>query len=614
MASAILYPPIVDGYIPAVATGEKIFIPFSFSKFNATDADGLINGDYPDFDKLTVQAAIYEVTSGQSMVNTTYTYNDGEGFDPGYTANANAVYAGSGTIINLTPVKEKDTYQIQLVNKLFKGNKPTECKMYKIQLRFSGKTYDGKDGENDIAQADWLNKNASFFSEWSTVCILKYTYIPQIQFKNPISEIINDIENNEITHSIKYNTENLLFYGNYYNQDESEYLTSYRIQLYNSNYDLIEDSKNIDVNDYSQTRAGSFNHELKTELLNKTSYIAYFSYTTNNYFSDSIEIAIETEFDSSVCDLEIDTIDFNNSKQLDQFTSIGIEEDDARVALFVMTKDNAAFPLGQQYRIKRYSSNDGFKRSEVVTTFMTSEDNWHGVLGPFYDWDIESGVIYKYGIQKMTDINKHIYTSTNKTGMLTRNYDFSFLLGRDSKQLKLMFNQQLNNFSITVNDSQVTTIGGRYPFITRNGDTRFKTFPVSGLISFNMDENELFVSYEDLFPDKEVRDYYKAYNINHRINMGNNVVYEKAFREKVLDFLYDDKPKLFKSPTEGNILIRIMNVSCSPNSTLNRMIYDFSGTAYEIAENTVENCEKYKLIDTTYGVVSKDMQHEIKGA
>ena len=58
----------------------------------------------------------------------------------------------------------------------------------------------------------------------------------------------------------------------------------------------------------------------------------------------------------------------------------------------------------------------------------------------------------------------------------------------------------------------------------------------------------------------------------------------------------DAKPKLFKSPTEGNILVRISNVSLSPEAGLSRLIYNFSATATEIDEASLEKYKKYEFI------------------
>ena len=55
----------------------------------------------------------------------------------------------------------------------------------------------------------------------------------------------------------------------------------------------------------------------------------------------------------------------------------------------------------------------------------------------------------------------------------------------------------------------------------------------------------------------------------------NNIAREREFKMKVLSWLTDGKPKLFRSPTEGNFIVRLMNTSLTPNDTLGRMLHTF---------------------------------------
>ena len=63
-----------------------------------------------------------------------------------------------------------------------------------------------------------------------------------------------------------------------------------------------------------------------------------------------------------------------------------------------------------------------------------------------------------------------------------------------------------------------------------------------------------------------------------------------------LEWLSDGKPKLFRSAAEGNYIVRLMNVSLSPVDALGRMLHSFQCTAYEIADCTFANLEKYGFI------------------
>jgi hypothetical protein len=63
-----------------------------------------------------------------------------------------------------------------------------------------------------------------------------------------------------------------------------------------------------------------------------------------------------------------------------------------------------------------------------------------------------------------------------------------------ARQLKVRFNPKVSSFKNTVLETKVDTIGGKYPFIFRNGNVRYKEFPISGLISYLADADELFMS------------------------------------------------------------------------------------------------------------------------
>jgi len=75
-----------------------------------------------------------------------------------------------------------------------------------------------------------------------------------------------------------------------------------------------------------------------------------------------------------------------------------------------------------------------------------------------------------------------------------------------------------------------------------------------------------------------------------------NLRREREFKMEALSWLTNGKPKLFRSPSEGNFIVRIMNVSMSPLDVVGRMLHSFSGTAYEIAECTFDNLNTYGFI------------------
>lgn len=70
---------------------------------------------------------------------------------------------------------------------------------------------------------------------------------------------------------------------------------------------------------------------------------------------------------------------------------------------------------------------------------------------------------------------------------------------------------------------------------------------------------------------------------------------ERKFREKVMEWLADGRPKLFRSETEGNLIVVLSGVNFSP-LLKNRMVYSLSATVTEIAQFNTENLLKYDLI------------------
>ena len=172
-------------------------------------------------------------------------------------------------------------------------------------------------------------------------------------------------------------------------------------------------------------------------------------------------------------------------------------------------------------------------------------------------------------------------------------FEHMYLTGKD-RQLKIAFNPNVSSFKKVVQESKTDTIGSQYPFIRRIGKVGYAQMPVSGLISSETDEDELFTSLSELYGNYEYL--YEEYNEINNISSHSDIVLEKKYRDLVEEFLYDGEPKLFRSPTEGCFLVKVMDVSLSPQNTLGRRLWSFNGTMYEIDAFTLDNCEKYNIL------------------
>jgi len=55
-----------------------------------------------------------------------------------------------------------------------------------------------------------------------------------------------------------------------------------------------------------------------------------------------------------------------------------------------------------------------------------------------------------------------------------------------------------------------------------------------------------------------------------------NILLEREFKNAILEWLNDGNPKLFKSPYEGNYIVRLMQNTLTPVNELGRMLHNFT--------------------------------------
>ena len=242
--------------------------------------------------------------------------------------------------------------------------------------------------------------------------------------------------------------------------------------------------------------------------------------------------------------------------------------------------------------IRRTSSESNFTIWEDVHTESFEENSKLDYT--WYDYTIKSGVYYKYIAQRRSSIGNRGIAIHAKGEPFMMLFDDMYLTGGDG-QLNIRFDPSVSSFKRTVSESRTDTIGSKYPYIKRNGYVEYRQFPIGGTITHLMDPSHLITSREEIFRDS--LDNYTEFNKdkNIRIDDFNDWTYEREFREKVMDFLYANKVRLFRSATEGNILVKIMDINLTPNSTLGRRIYSFTATAYEVDAATIKNYDKYGI-------------------
>ena len=171
-------------------------------------------------------------------------------------------------------------------------------------------------------------------------------------------------------------------------------------------------------------------------------------------------------------------------------------------------------------------------------------------------------------------------------------FEDSFIFDND-KQYILKFNPKVSSFKEVRQEQKVETIGSQYPFIYRNEIIRYKEFQIGGLMSRLSDpKNE-----DDLYQERTHAEQAEIYQNNFDTNLtGANIQLEREYKMEMLSWLNNGQPKVFKSPTEGNFIVRLMNISLTPEDRLGRMLHSFTATAVEIAEYNTENLIKYNLL------------------
>lgn len=447
---------------------------------------------------------------------------------------------------------------------------------YKVQIRFTSTEASAQSLTTPQAISTWLTENLDYFSEWSRACLIYGISEPTIvAYYNKIEEGTSTKTRWEPEISIDWSQSAVVtFIGNliYADAAETEYIQSYYINLYDSNDQLIESSGNIYPN------SNTIEYTFKARLTQGDDYYFKVNYTTISQYNEEIE------FDFVIIGVTPGALQ-------------GIfeaEPDDEHGLIKLHFTNQTSGAAATKLAIRRSSSKDNFTFEEdliVENNFIPSES-----LGLTY-WDktVESGIFYQYSIQI---INENGFVGTPiLTEKVLVSSEYAYINSED-KQVTLKFDSSVSSLKKILMESITDTLGSQYPFVRRNGDVAYYQFPITGLITYNQDDLNLFTSLEEIYQDSY--DIHNIYNDNHNIQSYRDYNYEKLYREKLYNFLTDGQIKLFRGPAEGNFIIKLTDVSLTPNQQLGRLVWSFSATATEIDKYSLENLSKYNLLNINY--------------
>ena len=430
---------------------------------------------------------------------------------------------------------------------------------------------------------------------FSTAAIVKYTSVPTVEIQGLKSygtaaqqaDYVGEYSSSDPTERVKY-------YSFYLRDEDGKIVDSVTDNIHNSNSDTVSSTtigQFIRSSDLFSTKIQMDKDKLYT--------VQYVVKTTNNMVLTSPVYNIIRR-----AMVPLNGIQFYATPHPD-YGYIALELDNS----------NSNVDHVGTYLLSRTYEKDGVqikeKLKKINLAYDLSDSN------PYNDYTIEHGIEYEYMIERIN--NAGVYSlpvlaklgpvptsaaeqaaAQNRTTKISASFEDAFLYDGE-RQLRIRYNPKVSSFKKDVLETKTDTIGGKFPFIFRNGSVSYKEFPISGLISRL--ENECFdlepfesASKRDSTPSLRAASPYSLTDLSDE-----NIYVERQFKMEVLDFLTNGKPKLFRSPTEGNYLVRLMNTSLTPEDILGRMLHTFSCTAYEIGE-----CDYDTLL--FYGIISGDSE------
>lgn len=480
-----------------------------------------------------------------------------------------------------------------------------------------------------LLNIDWLKKSQPYCSEWSSVCIIKGISNPSFKIKG--------FQKEAATQKILLVGKSILIQGKLlFLEDELQTLKNYNIKLYytaNKDFSLLKKKKDpfynvtplVDSGDLFTNYYGinEINYELRWNFSPNVQYTIVITYeTTNSYKRRKSYNFYILPYEPKQINLGITAIPNEEKGTI----KININFDQ--------------FFIGN-INIRRTSSKYNFAYYEDIHTMPYTTDP--NEQNPIYSWEdrtVQSGIWYRYAVQTINYYGSRSHLVEIDEPVICM-FEDMFLINKDG-QLNIKLNPTLNNFKYMVNDSQQTALGSKYPYFSRNAENYYRTFTIGGLIStyndttnwYNphfyanniffkdkdfienssnqdqidqYDEIGNFTTKKELFDDYTINKY-REYNQNNNIKQENDFIYQKFFRDKVYEFLYKNNVKLFKSTTEGNILVKLTDINFQPNQQLGRRLYSFTATATEIDECNITNYNIYDI--QSIGSWSKYIQNE----
>ena len=480
---------------------------------------------------------------------------------------------------------------------------------YKIQIRFvSGSSIPDY---NSDTFPNWIAQHQGNLSEWSEVSLLMLTSAPTISMSFP---------SGTISEGGIYQSRILNFYINITYTNQKDKIEKYKIYLSDSIQD--KDWQFFDIKDNART---SIYKSFSQTLTNNYTYYVKMKYITHLGYE-------KTELLGSV------RVKYGKDYTYPGITTECLPDlDKGRVQVKIKGLKTATdFIVDNliQVQILRTTNHSAYKNWELVRDCIINLSANAEDIFIWEDYTVPGSIWCKYGYILIKP-NTKMQSTLCDLGRPVLCYFEDMYLDNISSHLRIRLNQDVSDYKYIVNEQITNTLGNQYPTITRSGKTKYRQFSISGTICAedNRFENDIGITYmtssalmhnrlEKKIWDEEgiidtsnytilseqslinktkgLYNYYQTqYLTPYRIqNNVNNYIYEKEYRDKIISILYRNDVKLLRTLTEGNIIVKLTNISLTPNKELSRMIWSFSATATEIADDTIDNYNKYNILET----------------
>lgn len=547
-----LYPPLVDTFMPAFPNVSEAVVNFTVSPYNSS-----------------YEIQYLHVTLVNQKTNKNAFGSDSDLDTPAGTALVNGVWIipfAETLNGNTNPYLDMDrvgnSYTLYIPPTLLKKNEANERKFivdcyYKVQLRFD-KYIDSTDGSTSLTtwNSDYLTEKRAYFSEWSSVCLLKAIPTISLHLNNFTIELdnylrstgstITNLPTNFVvpTRVPQYMPGIIPFAGNltfegdndsgidnrtkteYYKRDikttsNSEYIASYRIRVLDSLENVKKDSGVLYPAKAEKTNNFYWLCDLTT--VSPGSYNAQLTFTTNNQYTFTKTFAFTLVEPLSIGFKP--TLTFNKVEL--PYNGKGHawkRYDDPSLANYSAADLN---------RMNKELREDGawWYEDDNEKVIVTCEDGWVTLtvthqknlgagylfikrassLDGFQNWELIDCSVQKPNSFYRNFIDKTVSSLVAykySVQFLTANGNWSstiispeiiypdfhdILLLRGDKQLAIRYNAQIASMTPVVNRVKIDTLGGRYPKFAENAKMHYKQFQLSGMIIAESDYNRKFM-------------------------------------------------------------------------------------------------------------------------